>query len=86
MENIKLSQEQLDQITDFQNRMQAVQSELGQIELLKMDLSTRRTGVETYLTETRTVEADLVKGLEDAYGKGSVNLEKGEFIPDIPSS
>ena len=66
--------------------MQAVQSELGQIELLKMDLSTRRTGVETYLTETRTVEADLVKGLEDAYGKGSVNLEKGEFIPDIPSS
>ena len=86
MENIKLSQEQLDQITDFQNRMQAVQSELGQIELLKMDLSTRRTGVETYLTETRIVEADLVKGLEDAYGKGSVNLEKGEFIPDIPSS
>ena len=81
MENQKLSQEELQQIKDIQTRMQAVQSELGQLELAKMELAQRRTNVETYLQETRKSESDLVKALEEKYGKGSIDLQNGEFVP-----
>ena len=62
--------------------MQAVQTELGQLELAKMDLANRRKNVEEYLQETRATEVDLVKELEEKYGKGTVNLGTEEFVPD----
>jgi antitoxin component HigA of HigAB toxin-antitoxin module len=82
MENKKLTQEEVTQIKNIQDRMQAVQTELGQLELAKMDLANRRKNVEDYLQETRATEVDLVKELEEKYGKGTVNLGTEEFVPD----
>ena len=82
MENKKLTQEEETQIKNIQDRMQAVQTELGQLELAKMDLANRRKNVEDYLQETRATEVDLVKELEEKYGKGTVNLGTEEFVPD----
>lgn len=82
MENKKLTQEEVTQIKNIQDRMQAVQTELGQLELAKMDLANRRKNVEEYLQETRATEVDLVKELEEKYGKGTVNLGTEEFVPD----
>ena len=82
MENKKLTQEEVAQIKNIQDRMQAVQTELGQLELAKMDLANRRKNVEDYLQETRDTEADLVKELEEKYGKGTINLDTEEFVPD----
>ena len=82
MENKKLTQEEVAQIKNIQDRMQAVQTELGQLELAKLDLDNRRKNVENYLQETRDTEADLVKELEEKYGKGTINLDTEEFVPD----
>ena len=82
MENKKLTQEEVAQIKNIQDRMQAVQTELGQLELAKMDLANRRKNVENYLQETRDSEAELVKELEEKYGKGTINLDTEEFVPD----
>tara|TARA_R110002126_G_scaffold90280_1_gene215390 strand:+ start:1178 stop:1432 length:255 start_codon:yes stop_codon:yes gene_type:complete len=82
MKNKKLTQEEVTQIKNIQDRMQAVQTELGQLELAKMDLANRRKNVEEYLQETRATEVDLVKELEEKYGKGTVNLGTEEFVPD----
>ena len=82
MKNKKLTQEEVAQIKNIQDRMQAVQTELGQLELAKLDLDQRRKNVVTYLNETREKEADLVKVLEDKYGKGTINLDTEEFVPD----
>jgi len=81
MANQKLSQEELQQIEDIQKRMQAVKTELGQLGLAELDLKNRRTNVENYLADTQDIEAKLVKDLEDKYGKGSIDLQNGEFIP-----
>jgi len=81
MANQKLSQEELQQIEDIQKRMQAVKTELGQLGLAELDLKNRRTNVENYLTDTQEIETKLVKELEDKYGKGSIDLQNGEFIP-----
>ena len=82
MKNKKLTQEEVAQIKNIQDRMQAVQTELGQLELAKMDLANRRKNVENYLQETRDSEAELVKELEEKYGKGTINLDTEEFVPD----
>jgi archaellum component FlaC len=80
MENKKLSQEELQQIKDLQAKSQAITSELGQIELFKIQIKQRRQNAEEYLEELEQEEKTLAEYLESVYGKGTINLEKGEFI------
>ena len=86
MANQKLSKEELTQIEEIQTRTQAVKTELGQLGLAEIDLKNRRTNVENYLVETQELETKLVKDLEDKYGKGSIDLQNGEFIPSPEQS
>ena len=81
MENKKLTQEELKQIQEIQNKSQAIVQELGQIELLKLNLEGRREGALAFLEELKQEEKALAEALEAAYGKGSIDLEKGEFTP-----
>ena len=81
MANQKLTQEELEQIEGIQKRMQAVKTGLGQLGLAELDLKNRRTNIESYLSATQEIESQLVKDLEDKYGRGSIDLQNGEFIP-----
>jgi|TARA_R100000030_G_scaffold32094_1_gene23672 phosphopantetheine adenylyltransferase len=79
----KLSKKELEQIQDIQNRMSAVKTELGQLALAEIDLKNRRTNVENYLAETKNMETELVTNLENSYGKGSIDLNEGTFLPEV---
>lgn len=81
MENTKLTQEQLQQISDIQNNYQAVAQELGNIELQKIALEARRQAAEQFLIELQTQEKEVAITIEQEYGKGSINLSTGEFTP-----
>lgn len=81
MANQKLSKEELGKIEEIQKRVQAVKVELGNVGLAEIDLKTRKANIEQYLTETQEQEAAVVKELEEKYGKGSIDLQNGEFIP-----
>ena len=81
MANQKLSKEELGKIEEIQKRVQAVKAELGNVGLAEIDLKTRKANIEQYLTETQEQEASVVKELEEKYGKGSIDLQNGEFIP-----
>ena len=81
MENKKLTQEELQQVKDLQAKSQALTLELGQIELFKIQVKERRQNAENYLKELEQEEKTLTEYLESVYGKGSINLEQGEFIP-----
>ena len=86
MANKKLKKEEIDKIVNIESRIQAVQVELGQVELVKLDLKKRRDNAINYLEDTRRAERELVSSLEESYGKGSINLQKGEFIPEITNT
>ena len=81
MKNKKLTKQELQQIETVQQKSQAVVQELGQIELLKLSLKSRREGALAFLEELKQEEKALAEALETAYGKGSIDLEKGEFTP-----
>jgi hypothetical protein len=81
MKNKKLSQQELQQIKDLQTKSQAITSELGQIELFKIQLKDRRKNAEEFLKQLEQEEKTLAEYLQSVYGKGTIDLEKGEFVP-----
>jgi len=81
MENKKLTQEELEKIQELQQKNQALISELGQIELVRLSVEQRRKNAEAFLDTLRKEEEDLAKGLSDTYGAGSIDLQSGEFVP-----
>jgi hypothetical protein len=81
METKKLTQEEMSQIETVKQESQALIQELGQIELLRLDLKSRKDNALTFLDELKQKERELAQVLETAYGKGVINLDKGEFTP-----
>jgi hypothetical protein len=81
METKKLTQEEMSQIETIKQESQALIQELGQIELLRLDLKSRKDNALTFLEELKNKERELAQALETAYGKGTINLDKGEFTP-----
>lgn len=81
MENKKLTQEELQQVTDIQNKYQAVSQELGNIELQKIALETRRQAAEDFLLQLQQEEKQVADSIQEKYGKGNLNLNTGEFTP-----
>ena len=81
MANKKLKQEELDRLQELQQKNNNLVVELGSIELNNIALEERRENAEKFLFELREEEKTLAKDLEDAYGVGTIDIQKGEFIP-----
>ena len=82
MANKKLSKKELEQIEEIQTRMQAVRAEFGQLALAEIDLKNRRVNIENYLKDTQEQENKLVAELTEKYGRGAIDLQAKEFIPE----
>jgi len=81
MENTKLTVEEVEKLQDIQQKNTAVATELGSLEITKLQIEARREEVVKYYTELKQEENTLGKELSEKYGNGSIDLEKGEFIP-----
>jgi hypothetical protein len=81
MENTKLTIEEIEQLQELQNQNQAVANELGNLEIAKLQLETRKEEVITFFKELKSREQEIGKVFTEKYGNGTINLEKGEFIP-----
>jgi hypothetical protein len=81
MENTKLTEQEVQSLLEFQQQRQTIVFELGNLELTQIDIDNRREELETYYLELKIKEQQLGTELSDKYGNGSINLEKGEFIP-----
>jgi len=81
MANQKLKEEEVKNLQELQQKNAALVTELGSIELANIGLEERRENAEKFLFELREEEKELAKSLEEAYGIGSIDLVKGEFIP-----
>ena len=80
----KLTDQELQQISDIQKKRESLLLELGQIELIKLDIDSRRKNAEEYLTQLQEEEKTLADWIEKQYGTGRINLETGEFIAEQP--
>lgn len=76
-ENSKITPEELEQVTELNNKMIQIQGEIGAGELRKADLVTM------FAKESEQMEV-IKKELEEKYGKVNIDLKDGsyELIPE----
>ena len=74
-----LSEEELTSLKEIQSNTQALIAELGEIELVKLQLENRHDAAKTFLNELRTNEQEFTKNVFDKYGKVNINPETGEI-------
>lgn len=80
MANQKLTKKELESINELQQRSQAYQDQLGKLEAARLDIKKRKQEVVEYNEQTIDMNKKLVDQLEQKYGKGSIDLQSGEFI------
>lgn len=81
MENTKLTTEELEKLQSIQQKNNAVVNELGNLEITKLQIEGRKNEVVKYFNELKEEEQTFGKELSDKYGVGTIDLEKGEFVP-----
>jgi flagellar capping protein FliD len=84
----QLTQEELQQIKEFQSKYNQTLFEIGVAEAQRLALleqvEKRESDKKSLLNDLATIEqkeSDLVKSLQEKYGTGSINPETGEITP-----
>jgi len=81
MTNKKLTGEEITKIKELQSSRDAMIIELGNLEVHLRDVANRKTQLHSQLDKLIEEDQKTGKELSDKYGIGSIDLEKGEFIP-----
>jgi len=82
MEIKVLTQEEIQQLKNIREQNAQLVEQFGFIEYQLQSLFLQKEELSKNLKEIRLSEITLGKQLQDKYGDGTINLEKGEFIPN----
>jgi translation initiation factor 2 alpha subunit (eIF-2alpha) len=81
MENKVLTQEEIQSLKNIQTNQSNLVQALGTVEyriqLLELDKQNLKSQLQKQIEE----ETTIAKTLQEKYGDGNIDLEKGEFIP-----
>jgi hypothetical protein len=81
MENKVLTQEEIQSLKTIQTNQSNLVQALGTVEyriqLLELDKQALKSSLQKQIEE----ETTIAKELQEKYGDGNIDLEKGEFIP-----
>jgi hypothetical protein len=80
MEKTVLTDLERENLSSLQNIQNNLVIQLGQIEYQTNLLSKQKEQLLTQIDNFELDQAQLASKLEEKYGKGTVNLENGEFI------
>tara|TARA_B110000977_G_scaffold160356_1_gene204710 strand:- start:3608 stop:3856 length:249 start_codon:yes stop_codon:yes gene_type:complete len=80
MEKIVLTKEELKGLQDIQQQQNGLLFQLGQIEYQLKALENQKETTLNTLTTSEQEASKVAKELEEKYGKGTLNIENGEFI------
>lgn len=80
MSTTKLSTEELQQLRNFQRSENEITFALGQIELRKVFLEKDKQNLQNQYQSLLQDQEKIGKELQEKYGDGNIDLEKGEFI------
>ena len=79
---IKFTEEELKSLQELQGTYNQITMAMGQLSLTRLGLDNQEEQLKTTLVDTRTKENELAKSLTEKYGKGTLNIDSGEFTPE----
>ena len=74
-----ITQEELNELQDHLNKSQTLTLELGEIELVKIQIEMRYEEAKKILAELTKKEQKINKTITDKYGKISLDYKTGEY-------
>ena len=74
-----ITQEELNELQDHLNKSQTLTLELGEIELIKLQLEERYEEAKKTLAELTKKEQEMNKAITNKYGKISLDYKTGEY-------
>ena len=77
----KFTSEELTQIQNLQNEVQNTTFQAGQLHLSEIRLNQQKDLLKLKLKDLEEQEVKMAQDLSDKYGKGSIDIETGEFTP-----
>ena len=78
---MKLTEEELEKLVSLQRKSAGVTQEFGNIEIMKLQVEARKNELVAFYNQVKEDELTFGKELSEKYGDGTINIEKGEFIP-----
>ena len=81
METKVLTQEEIQSLKNIQNNQSLLIEQLGLLEYKIQILELEKQKLKQTLQNQIETEEQIGKQLQQKYGDGSIDLEKGEFIP-----
>jgi uncharacterized membrane protein YcaP (DUF421 family) len=82
METKVLTQEEIQTLKSIQEKRLQLTEQFGIVELRFQELELQKEYLREELKKLRQEETKTGEALQQKYGNGSINLEKGEFISD----
>jgi hypothetical protein len=71
----------IDKIKKLQENLTSIGTQFGQIKIAKMKLEDQEIVLKKQLDLLTKEENSIAKAFTDKYGRGSLDVETGEFIP-----
>ena len=79
---IKLTQEELKQLTEVKEKRDQIVYNLGQVDIQRAMLEGQRSSILENLAKLQEEETKVGKELQEKYGNGNINIETGEFTSE----
>jgi hypothetical protein len=79
MQQTKITEDELKQLTDFQQSINVITYQLGQVALSRLNLDQEEEVLEAQYTKLLQVEKELGDKLKEKYGDSQIDLKTGEI-------
>ncbi len=78
--NTKFTEDEIKELKAIRSKFTDISYKLGQIEIQHLGLEDEKKKLITSFSNTIEKEKSLAKQLIDKYGKGTIDIDSGEFI------
>ena len=79
LKQTKITEDELKQLTDFQQNINVITYQLGQVALKRLNLDQEEEALELEYTKLLQVEKQLGDNLKEKYGDSQIDLKTGEI-------
>ena len=79
LKQTKITEDELKQLTDFQQNINVITYQLGQVALKRLNLDQEEEALEIEYTKLLQVEKQLGNNLKEKYGDSQIDLKTGEI-------
>ena len=80
-EEVKFTEEELTQVSNFQKAYIDVQNRFGSLKLAQLRIDEQEVELEDALKRVQDEEKKFLEGITKKYGQGTLNPETGVFTP-----